>query len=402
MNGMAFLRCLSLAVALAAGAGLRADNTRKEEKMKPLDHQKTPLPENPPIRFKKVFAIEQQHEGQGFGLLEFSPDGTTLAASRWGGHRNHDVTLWDVQKRSLRHILPHTENTADMIGAIAFVPPGDRLVTACLNLNKVFLWDVRSGNLLDTLDTSGKPDYSINSITGLAAFPDGKRVIICARTGLTVWDLEAKTHHTLPLDEHVPLAPGEKRAIPRFCSRVAFTADGSRFATSVRDTRFAPRILLWDANTSRVTGMIPTGIGNFHFAYAPDGSSIAADQYAPQGGQGSLVNVWDPATQKKILSGSIFGSLFDFVYTRDGKYLLVAGKHMPQGTPTDDPVIGVWDVASGKVVNCVKPVGIGPIHLAVSPDNKLLAVPRRNIDVYAIEYARQSQGSPKAPPRPKP
>ena len=99
------------------------------------------------------------------------------------------------------------------------MPPGRRVATGCSDLNKIFLWDVQSGKLVDTLDTGGKATFGV---TGLAAFPDGKRVLICVTSGLTVWDLDRKTHTTLALDEYVPeLAPSPFRAPPFRARRFA-------------------------------------------------------------------------------------------------------------------------------------------------------------------------------------
>jgi len=402
MSCVQFLTCLSLCAAMTTGAEVSAteptpsDRPRAVELEKTLDHQTARLHENPPIRFKKLFSI-QATEGGGLKKLEFSPDGKTLAAGRWGGYAAADVTLWDLDTRKLLHVLPHATR---MIGPIAFVPPGDRIVTAGTRLNKVFLWDTRSGKLLDTLDVGGAVDFAV---TDLAAFPDGDRVICCAETGLIVWDLKAKTHTKLSLDEHIPLVglgAGE-RPVTRYCHAVAFTADGSRFATTVNRPYLAPRILLWDAKTCRVVRIIPKGIGNSCLAYAPDGTTVAADEYAgaradSKGFPGRDVNVWNTAGGKEVLTGNPFDySVNDLAYTRDGKYLLIAGRHddadaeveTGQRPPGGGVQIGVWDVATGKLVNRVAPVASAPLRMAISPDNKLLAVPGRNIDIYAIEYA---------------
>ena len=397
MKSIALFSCLSLALGtppvsnLPSGRTLEPERSLVEEGVKPMQHEKSPLSDDPPIRLEKLFTL-QAKESRGSSGIAFSPDGKILAVAWLGGYvqyKNADVALWNVGTRKLLHVLPHIE---EPIAALAFVPPGDRLATGCMNLNKVFLWDARNGRLLETLDIGGRAGHDV---TGLAAFPDGKRVIVCATTGLLVWDLQAKTHATLPLHEHVPLAPGEKRAIARYCAAVGSTADGSRFATSARDVRFAARILLWDGKTCRVTGTIPIGHLGYHFAYAPDGGSLAAEYYDANA-KGLSVGVWDAATGKKRLSGAIFGEVSALVYTRDGKHLLVAGKHMPMGTPTDNAVIGVWDVVSGRLVNRMNTSSLS-VRLAVSPDNRLLAVAGRNIDVYAIEYAAPSNASPDAP-----
>ena len=99
-----------------------------EPGVKPLEHQASPLPENPPIRFRKLYSLAADRPPRIIALLAFSPDGKILAASREEDQYPHDVTLWDVQKRRLLHVLPHPDEERDPIGAMAFLPPGDRVV----------------------------------------------------------------------------------------------------------------------------------------------------------------------------------------------------------------------------------------------------------------------------------
>jgi WD40 repeat protein len=404
MNAVQWVVCLSAAAGLCLGSESSfaepapAERRQAEEKVRMLDHQRAPLPDVPPIRFNKVFTLEGT-DRRSFGILAFSPDGKILAATRVRFHENPDVCIWDLRKRKLLHVLRH-RGDIEHISAIAFVPPGDRLVSAHLHLNKVFLWDVASGKPLGTLDTGGRPDYDV---TGLAAFPDGNRVLCCASTGLIVWDLQAWRHYTLPLEENVPYGPGEERVVPRHCSKVAFTADGSRFATTVSSVPFLPRIMLWDAKTCRVTRAIPTGVCNNRLAYAPDGSTVAVTYFDSQIAD-ETANVWDATTGRKLLAGRVYDhAISDLAYTRDGKYLLAAGMH-EHWMAGGKGVIGVWEVATGKLVNRVAPASVlSGQRMAVSPDNKLLAVPvAANIDIYAIECTGQSKPGPDAPAATKP
>ena len=264
----------------------------------------------------------------------------------------------------------------------AFIPPGDKLVGSPWRVDKVLLWDVRTGILLDTLHTEAPASYRLSR---LAAFPDGNRVICCLATEAIVWDIGAKTARTLPTEES-----------GRFGS-VAFTADGSRFATNVYDGHIGSRILIWDAKTCRVTSVVPTGSTPGHFAFALDGGTVAADYYDPSLPHSydpnvgyTVVGVWDSANGKKLFAGRLFNTkVFDLAYTRDGKYLLAAGVHKDVIEEGGAPEIGVWDLTTGKLVNKL-PMRDAPVgHMAISPDNKLLAVPGPEIDIYTIEYAAQ-------------
>jgi DNA-binding beta-propeller fold protein YncE len=256
-------------------------------------------------------------------------------------------------------------------------------------LNKVFLWDVRTGKLLDALDTGGRATFGV---TGLAAFPDGKRVIACVTTGLTVWDFESKSSTTLPLDEYLPPLPDENPTIGRWCFAVAFTAEGSQFATTALGGTYAARILLWNAKNCQVTGVIPVHRLGFPFAYSADGRFVAAEDSEAGMTGPPPVGVWDTTSHKKLLSGPIFGSTSRLALTPHGNYLLAAGKHKPIGRGTDNMVIGVWDVRTGELVNRVSTSLTEAAYFALSPDNKLMAVSAgRDIEIYAIEYTVQSK-----------
>jgi WD40 repeat protein len=398
-NHLTIALWLSVTAALAAAGCDSAGGPAAGDGVKRLERFATPLPENPPIRFKKLSTLKGEGQGFSFGYLEFSPDGKVLAVVRSRDYHEAEVSLWDVEKRRRIHVLAGPQSSPERVYALSFVPPGDRLVTAGSGYNKAFLWDVRTGKLLNTPDPGGTPPKS--GVMGVAAFPDGKRVISCSASGSVVWDLQTDTQTNLPLDDYVPPFPEEVRA-PGFkcCHSVAFSADGSQFATTLRNVAADKRLLIWDAKTCRVTTIITVnGYVGDRLAFAPDGSTVATF-FVPWQSK-AVVGVWDATSGKQLLAGqAIFDfGLIDLAYTRDGKYLLATGD-VQGGTIQEGPyaglletAVGVWDVATGKIVNKISPAGSLLTHIAISPDNKLLAVPARNdIDIYAIEYAEQPKG----------
>jgi WD40 repeat protein len=352
--------------------------------VKPLEHEASLLPDTPPIRFTKIFTLRQEASAGCPSYMEFSPDGKTLAALGIGDGAGHNgVALWDVQKRTMLRGLTDVAKKPGL-AAIAFVPPGDRLVAGRWQANAVIVWDVQSGKILDTLDAEWQGGLGV---TGLAAFPDGNAVVCCIEPEGMIWDLRAKTHQ--------PLAPHDMR---RFQS-VAFTADGSRFATSVDEHTRPTAIVIWDAKTRCATSEIPVGSNSHHFAIAPDGRTLAASyddstlvhgpRLAP-----TVVGVWDVPSGNKIMAGRLFNwEVIDLTYTRDSKYLLATGCQRNGIEDGGMPEIGVWELATGKLVAKLPGNFRNDAHLAISPDNRLLAVPGPEITIYSIEYA--------APPKPK-
>src|ERR1035438_5454420 len=160
---------LLMASQLAAGSPPLAPES--EGKVKQLDFPRAPLPTASSFRLNLAFSLEYEEKGVRGNLLAFSADGKTLAASRSMSSGKEDVALWDVPNRKLIRVLRHGPDGEYAYSAIAFLPPGDRVVTACVQLddlkpcpwcNKVLLWDTQSGKLLDALDPGRRPHDSIS------------------------------------------------------------------------------------------------------------------------------------------------------------------------------------------------------------------------------------------------
>lgn len=380
-----------LATALVAGATpsyaepKRDEQPRPTESVKAMEPYEASLLKTPVFTFDKLFALALEHkDDEYFHHVTFSQDNRTLAAVREHGHESTVITVWDLDRRKLLHTLPYPYDVRNSVVSLTFVPPGDRLIASSADVNKVLVWDVLHGRLIRTWDLGGRQS---NGVNGSAAFSDGNRILCCARDGLFVWDLKTDIRTKLPLDEHVPLTDyGKKRGIPGQCLRAAFTADGSRFATTITDAAFfLPRILFWDTKTCRVAGVIPVSpVLGYQFAFAPDGTSVAATYYDASIDDSEPVGVWDALAEKRVLSGQIFNwGTLHLAYTQDSKYLFAAGINRTASMPDGKPSLGVWEVASGRLVGCLES---GALHFALSPNNKLLAVPNGGeISIYSVQ-----------------
>jgi len=373
-----------------------------------LDHQLTPLPHDSPVRFRRVLDLSLPAECQGYRHLAICADGKTVAAVCGGGHMARDVVhLFGVDERRGLHSLEPLHHNVGSVTAIAFLPPDERLLIANVKGGKkayVYLWDIRSGSAVQWVEV---PDAGDEGITGIAPLADGRRILLCARTGLFVWDLQAGHLRQLSLEDHVVLRPGYPPQRP-YCDQVASAGYGSRFVTRVGYMGvFEPRLLVWDAKTMVVTKAIVPYASCVRVAIAPDGTTLAGS-YPCRTGRGTCVTVWDAATGSPRASGLVFSDAREGVltYSRDGNYLFAVGTHLGMGPPMQGEAyepwaLGVWELATGKLAGSLSIKAIY-LQLALSEDSKWLVVGNwRKIHIYRIEYAGDSkageEGSPAKP-----
>lgn len=392
ISGGVALLCLGVLVARGEPApGPAAPPAEGEEQREPipLDPIFAELPEDPPLVLREARKLPGERDGRGFLALAFSPDGKMLASSRAWGFSPTDIVLWDLAAAKRIHVLTPTSERRHMVTDVAFLPPGDRLVTDCYPLNKTFLWDVKTGKLLAAKDIGTKPAYSLRS---LAAFPDGKRVLCCAyRTPPIVWDVERDICTALPSERYLrrrDIRPD----IVGYCDQVVFAQEGSRFFTTVEGAFFEPAVLVWNATTMQVTRIVPIPPGRVLYpACSPSGDSFAGLTDEP----GSLephVGVWDAATGERRFQGPLLGrGTGCLAFTSDGKYLLAGLTLTHFEERPQDWFLGAWDLSTGRLVARVDR-GERPVHgLAVSPDGKLLAVAASDVEIYTINVSPQAK-----------
>ena len=370
------------------GSSHRQRSRPRADAPRPLEHQASPLPDHPPIRFHSACTLEGTR-GHHFSSVTFSPDGKLLAAGRKPGLDPSDVTVWDWRNRKLLRVLS-AGGRHEYVSVIAFLPAGDRLVTGSSDCNTVMLWDVAGGTLLDTLAVPGRWDVGV---TSAAAFPDGGRVVCCDWTALIELDLNSRTQKFLTPGGGASPTDGDKQQPDRsYFGSVQFTADGSRFATTIVHGNESRGVLVWDAKSCRVVRRIKAPLEEPGFAFSPDGARVAAVCY-DEGPGNSAVRVWDTSSGKLLLAGRVFDEgTFDLSFTPDHKYLFVCGLTDYWKKPEAKTAVGVWDATTGKLVNRLATAGRA-LSLAMSPDGKFLAVPGRDIEIYSIEYVSPSRAT---------
>ena len=268
--------------------------------------------------------------------LAVSPDGGTLAAAVGYWDRPGQIAVWDLGARRIVRTLPTPLGSASVV----FSPDGRRVGAAGYDAHG-YVWDL----------STGRPQFSL-TLDGpgrLAFSPDGK-FIATATEAKTVklWDGAS--------GKEVAALQGD---LLRFHC-VTFSRDGTRLAAGGGDWdgRGPSQVTLWDVNTQKQIGKLPTDKPVLAVAFSPDSAAVAT------GDVSNAVKVWDAAAMKvKAAFQGHQGWVEGLAFSPDGKLLASAGH---------DSTARVWDLTRGGAILSL--VGnAGPVRaVAFTPDGKTL------------------------------
>ncbi len=338
------------------------------------------------VQAGEELALLTGHTGSVNSMV-FSPDGTILASISTTGV--DAVHLWDVATGMLKNTL---KGHASVVTSIAFSPDGttlagggdiiltvllsedNALFTALLEnedlvVDVVWLWDIATGNLKNTL----KGRLSI--IRSITVSPDGTTLAGVNDDGtVSLWDIVSGTIKAT-LEGHTD----------GFRS-VAFSPDGTTLAGVLYDGGVG----LWDAATGTLKNTLKGDTDLvLHLVFSPDGTTLAS------GSWDDTVHLWDvtTGTLKNTLKGGIIfspdGTTFvgvnendtlqvggmAFLQEHTGVVKSVAfspdGATLASGYKNGD--ILLWDVAAGTLKNTLKGHTDEVNIVVFSPDGATLA-----------------------------
>lgn len=323
---------------------------------------------------------------RGADAVAFSPDGTKLAAFRYG-----EIDVYNIATGQTVSTMSTTNDKGGVPTGLAYSSDGKSIYSSDWSGGGIHIWDASTGTVKHSMTIGDRA-------TTLATSRDGTQLAVGNAAGdVMIWD----TSPGVPVQNTISFAAGSSIWV----NSMAYNLDGTELAVTNQY-----RISIYNPKTADLIRNL--GIGKslvFSVAYSPKGNliawgdeqslihlanpdtgaslrtiqnphgSVSALRFSPDGSmvlslsndQG--VRVWDVSTG--ALRGSIDGyvdGIFSVAFSNDGKYLFT-GERLS--------AIRVWDVATTQLIATLvensgesryKVPGVVE-RLAISPDSRLMA-----------------------------
>jgi WD40 repeat protein/serine/threonine protein kinase len=323
---------------------------------------------------------------------EFSPDGLTVASCG----QDKQVKLWDAATGRLVATL---EGHTDRVEALTFTPDGKTLISAG-HEGVAMVWDVSPGHRGQHVPPRRLAAFPARmKLFGVVVTPDGQTLALAGegcvklldvssgrqkaelieqgRVDAVAFSADGRTlaagceHGNVRLHD---LATGEVRTALGHKARVwsvAFSPDGQKLASAGADGI----VQLWEPRKLYPRRLVQRYSSYIHgVAFSPDGRALATSS---EDGSARLLDVHTGRLRLELnlenapqvgaaAASSRTGAVACacLAFTPDGKTLLVSS---PLGK------VGSWDLQSGRLA-AELPARPGHfVHLALSPDGKMLA-----------------------------
>jgi WD40 repeat protein len=276
--------------------------------------------------------VELMRIGRGtIGKITISPDGEILVIVSAIG-----VWFYDTDTLEILRFMEYTE--FDEI-AVVFSPDGDRILCATSD-DIVQVWDISTGNLVHTLETT---------TWNIAFSPDGTRFAY-AEGRMSVDEHKIQVKDVMTGDAIFTL-----EITTNITAKLSFSPDGSRIASGSN-----LGIQIWDAANGELLNNLEGQEGDIEsIVFSPDDTLIAS------GSENGTVRVWDMETGE-----------FQHVFTLSGEYPAWFVSFSPDSTKIIasnlDRIVSVWDTAKGETLFTIVQHESPVTNVYFSPDGEYI------------------------------
>jgi WD40 repeat protein len=264
--------------------------------------------------------------------VSFSPDGSRLAVAWYDGH----VDLWDVPGR--RWVRALTDREHPHQGRVAFSPVRN-LLAATSEPKVVTLYDLDSGR--ESIPWRA-PDQGEWDVRDLAFSQDGSRMVIYAGSTLELGDqvwvvnvssFQIESHHLTVYSSVFHF--GAARLSPDNQRLYLARSDALNYRYCIQCIDLTTGKELWQTEPQRDFGLTTLDI-------SPDGRALASGS----GYEDPIIRVWDAATGRLLarLDGHT-GWVCKLAFTTDGRRLISAAT---------DQSIRFWDTSTWSEVKVLR------------------------------------------------
>jgi len=334
--------------------------------------------------------------------LTLSPDGNVAVTANSGTSPLSITIVRDIlsQHPEIQQVPPGPSTDAGVLASVfmglAISPDNQTVYVAGGQENKIFLFDVSSGEAqgsIDCTDTSGNTDYSHGYIGDLKLSKDGQTLYAVDQIGFRMVILDTKTKtlkHSIAVGRYpfgICLSPDEKRAYVANVGmfEYAMIKDGPGKDSKLKSINY-PAFAYGSKEMLE-------GIENDSLFVPGLGDPNTIESFSV-----FTINIEDsnkPAIVAKIKTGHLVGALVEGIPAVGGSSpnsIVATNKYVFVSNGTNDN-ISVISIAKDTVVNTIylKPEermkqfrGVIPFGLALSPDQKRLYVAESGINAVGV------------------
>ena len=288
--------------------------------------------------------------------LALAPDNIRVAA---GGVDDKTLMLWDIRSSQLR------SNTSDLnaeryrFKSIVVTFDNTRIITG--SDNKVMIWDIQTGKLLNTLHGH------IKDVTSVAVTPDNLKIITGSNDGtVKIWDM-----HTGKL---LSTLKGHTAGV-KFVEFVAVTPDNTKVVSMSKSHRFDDDLLeqpdntiwVWDMQTGKLLNTIDDYM--LTVVVTPDSTRIVTATR-----RGAPVKIYDLQRGKLLNTLKSQTHIHTVIVTSDNAKVI--------STSTDGRTL-VRDLNSGQLLYTIDAI---TDSVLISPDNTKIFTGYNFMDISGYDY----------------